>query len=100
MKAVHSPLTPSSPAQVQTVHKITPVMLPNQSEPVMVGQKKLEYKWGMNVLGEWKHSVSVFEIVPYSLTHYSLYSVFDIYRERTNENTDTTLNSSKCHLRQ
>lgn len=28
------------------------VTAPNQTEPVVVNQKKLEYKWGMNVLGE------------------------------------------------
>ncbi|CAL8304151.1 unnamed protein product [Merluccius merluccius] len=38
--------------QVQTVLKKVPVVLANQTEPLLVGQKKLEYKWGMNVLGE------------------------------------------------
>ncbi|XP_072298821.1 solute carrier family 1 member 9 [Eucyclogobius newberryi] len=37
--------------QVQTVLKIVPVTVSNQSEPLLVGKKKLEYKWGMNVLG-------------------------------------------------
>ncbi|KAK7938568.1 hypothetical protein WMY93_001894 [Mugilogobius chulae] len=37
--------------QVQTVLKVHPVPVSNQTEPLMVGKKKLEYKWGMNVLG-------------------------------------------------
>ncbi|KAM9746560.1 solute carrier family 1 member 9 isoform 2-T4 [Menidia menidia] len=37
--------------QVQTVLKKVPVVAPNQSEPIIVSRKKLEYKWGMNVLG-------------------------------------------------
>ncbi|CAN9493096.1 unnamed protein product [Ophioblennius macclurei] len=37
--------------QVQTVLKTVPVPIQNQSEPIMVNRKKLEYKWGMNVLG-------------------------------------------------
>ncbi|XP_057673413.1 solute carrier family 1 member 9 isoform X1 [Corythoichthys intestinalis] len=37
--------------QVQTVLKQTAVVAPNQTEPIIVGKKKLEYKWGMNVLG-------------------------------------------------
>lgn len=39
------------PLQVQTVLKKVPVST-NQSEPVIQGRKALEYKWGMNVLGE------------------------------------------------
>lgn len=38
--------------QVQTVLKKVPVAAPNQTEPILVNKKKLEYKWGMNVLGE------------------------------------------------
>uniref|UniRef100_A0A8C6KIY1 Amino acid transporter n=1 Tax=Nothobranchius furzeri TaxID=105023 RepID=A0A8C6KIY1_NOTFU len=37
--------------QVQTVLKQVPVAASNQSEPLLVNRKKLEYKWGMNVLG-------------------------------------------------
>ncbi|KAK9534622.1 hypothetical protein VZT92_007055 [Zoarces viviparus] len=37
--------------QVQTVLKTLPVPATNQTEPVLVDRKKLEYKWGMNVLG-------------------------------------------------
>ncbi|KAF1379885.1 hypothetical protein PFLUV_G00180740 [Perca fluviatilis] len=37
--------------QVQTVLKKDLVAPPNQTEPVLVSRKKLEYKWGMNVLG-------------------------------------------------
>ncbi|XP_078125463.1 solute carrier family 1 member 9 [Sander vitreus] len=37
--------------QVQTVLKKDLVAAPNQTEPVLVSRKKLEYKWGMNVLG-------------------------------------------------
>ncbi|KAA8585476.1 hypothetical protein FQN60_004170 [Etheostoma spectabile] len=37
--------------QVQTVLKKDLVATPNQTEPVLVSRKKLEYKWGMNVLG-------------------------------------------------
>ncbi|XP_047656931.1 solute carrier family 1 member 9 isoform X1 [Tachysurus fulvidraco] len=37
--------------QVQTVVKKVPVPVSNQSEPVSVNRKKLEFKWGMNVLG-------------------------------------------------
>ncbi|XP_069565179.1 solute carrier family 1 member 9 [Brachyistius frenatus] len=37
--------------QVQTVLKKVPVVAPNQTEPILVNRKKLEYKWGMNVLG-------------------------------------------------
>ncbi|XP_014912331.1 solute carrier family 1 member 9 [Poecilia latipinna] len=37
--------------QVQTVLKQVTVTAPNQTEPVVVNRKKLEYKWGMNVLG-------------------------------------------------
>ncbi|GLD48942.1 excitatory amino acid transporter 2-like protein, partial [Lates japonicus] len=37
--------------QVQTVLKKVPVTAPNQTEPILVNRKKLEYKWGMNVLG-------------------------------------------------
>lgn len=32
--------------------KKVPVTVPNQTEPILVNKKKLEYKWGMNVLGE------------------------------------------------
>lgn len=32
--------------------KKVPVAAPNQTEPILVNKKKLEYKWGMNVLGE------------------------------------------------
>lgn len=39
------------PLQVQTVLKKLPVST-NQSEPVVLSRKALEYKWGMNVLGE------------------------------------------------
>ena len=38
--------------QVQTVLKKVPVVVQNQTEPILVNRKKLEYKWGMNVLGE------------------------------------------------
>nr|XP_043905996.1 solute carrier family 1 member 9 isoform X1 [Solea senegalensis] len=37
--------------QVQTVAKTVSVPAPNQTEPILVNRKKLEYKWGMNVLG-------------------------------------------------
>ncbi|KAG9349950.1 hypothetical protein JZ751_026303, partial [Albula glossodonta] len=37
--------------QVQTVVKKVSVSVPNQTEPLTVNQKKLEFKWGMNVLG-------------------------------------------------
>ncbi|XP_030591142.1 solute carrier family 1 member 9 isoform X1 [Archocentrus centrarchus] len=37
--------------QVQTVLKKVPVAATNQTEPILVNRKKLEYKWGMNVLG-------------------------------------------------
>ncbi|XP_075937646.1 solute carrier family 1 member 9 [Anarhichas minor] len=37
--------------QVQTVLKTLPVPATNQTEPILVNRKKLEYKWGMNVLG-------------------------------------------------
>ncbi|XP_041855111.1 solute carrier family 1 member 9 isoform X2 [Melanotaenia boesemani] len=37
--------------QVQTVMKKVPVAGPNQTEPIIVNRKKLEHKWGMNVLG-------------------------------------------------
>ncbi|XP_019949710.1 solute carrier family 1 member 9 isoform X2 [Paralichthys olivaceus] len=37
--------------QVQTVLKKVPVAASNQTEPILVNRKKLEYKWGMNVLG-------------------------------------------------
>ncbi|KAL7377739.1 hypothetical protein ABVT39_003738 [Epinephelus coioides] len=37
--------------QVQTVLKKVPIVATNQTEPVLVNRKKLEYKWGMNVLG-------------------------------------------------
>ncbi|XP_053706981.1 solute carrier family 1 member 9 isoform X2 [Synchiropus splendidus] len=37
--------------QVQTVLKKVPHTLQNQTEPVLVNRKRLEYKWGMNVLG-------------------------------------------------
>lgn len=41
-----------SSLQVQTVLKKVPVAAPNTTEPILVNKKKLEYKWGMNVLGE------------------------------------------------
>ncbi|TKS91427.1 Excitatory amino acid transporter 2 GLT-1 [Collichthys lucidus] len=37
--------------QVQTVLRKVPVAAPNQTEPIVVSRKSLEYKWGMNVLG-------------------------------------------------
>ncbi|XP_063074273.1 solute carrier family 1 member 9 [Engraulis encrasicolus] len=37
--------------QVQTVAKKVPVTVANQTEPIYVSKKKLELKWGMNVLG-------------------------------------------------
>ncbi|KAF7697745.1 hypothetical protein HF521_004255 [Silurus meridionalis] len=37
--------------QVQTVVKKVSVVVSNQSEPVSVNRKNLEFKWGMNVLG-------------------------------------------------
>ncbi|KAM7387422.1 hypothetical protein PAMA_009847 [Pampus argenteus] len=37
--------------QVQTVLKKVPIAAMNQTEPLLVNRKKLEYKWGMNVLG-------------------------------------------------
>ncbi|MED6249516.1 Excitatory amino acid transporter 2, partial [Ataeniobius toweri] len=37
--------------QVQTVLKQVVVTAPNQTEPIVENRKKLEYKWGMNVLG-------------------------------------------------
>lgn len=40
------------PFQVQTVLKKVPITAPNHTEPVLVNRKRLEYKWGMNVLGE------------------------------------------------
>lgn len=42
--------------QVQTVVKKVSVPIRNQSEPVPVNRKKLEFKWGMNVLGKKRHS--------------------------------------------
>lgn len=39
------------PLQVQTVLKKVPVST-NQTEPIIQSRKALEYKWGMNVLGE------------------------------------------------
>lgn len=41
-----------SPLQVQTVLKKVPVSTANQTEPIIQNKKALEYKWGMNVLGE------------------------------------------------
>lgn len=38
--------------QVQTVIKTVAVPVQNQTEPVFISKKKLELKWGMNVLGE------------------------------------------------
>lgn len=43
--------------------KKVPVAALNQTEPVLVNKKKLEYKWGMNVLGE---SMSVL-FVPFTV---------------------------------
>ncbi|KAL4617852.1 excitatory amino acid transporter 2-like [Arapaima gigas] len=37
--------------QVQTVIKKVSVPFQNRTEPITVSQKKLEFKWGMNVLG-------------------------------------------------
>nr|XP_055050040.1 solute carrier family 1 member 9 isoform X2 [Misgurnus anguillicaudatus] len=37
--------------QVQTVLKKVAIPLQNQTEPILVSRKKLELKWGMNVLG-------------------------------------------------
>ncbi|XP_049599943.1 excitatory amino acid transporter 2 isoform X3 [Syngnathus scovelli] len=37
--------------KVQTVLKQAAVTAANQTEPIVVSRKKLEYKWGMNVLG-------------------------------------------------
>ncbi|XP_036943528.1 solute carrier family 1 member 9 isoform X1 [Acanthopagrus latus] len=37
--------------QVQTVLKKVPAVAVNQTEAMIVSKKKLEYKWGMNVLG-------------------------------------------------
>ncbi|KAI1884692.1 hypothetical protein AGOR_G00229030 [Albula goreensis] len=37
--------------QVQTVLKKVSVPVQNQTEPILVNKKKLEFKWGMNVLG-------------------------------------------------
>ncbi|XP_061606487.1 solute carrier family 1 member 9 isoform X2 [Phyllopteryx taeniolatus] len=37
--------------QVQTVLKQVAVAATNQTDPIVVKKKKLEYKWGMNVLG-------------------------------------------------
>uniref|UniRef100_A0A8C1CDY8 Amino acid transporter n=4 Tax=Cyprinus carpio TaxID=7962 RepID=A0A8C1CDY8_CYPCA len=37
--------------QVQTVLKKVAVPVQNQTEPILVNRKKLEMKWGMNVLG-------------------------------------------------
>ncbi|XP_059414040.1 excitatory amino acid transporter 2-like isoform X2 [Carassius carassius] len=37
--------------QVQTVMKKVAVPVQNQTEPILVNRKKLEHKWGMNVLG-------------------------------------------------
>lgn len=42
--------------QVQTVVKKVSVPVGNQSEPVSVNRKKLEFKWGMNVLGKPRDS--------------------------------------------
>ncbi|KAG9342838.1 hypothetical protein JZ751_015045 [Albula glossodonta] len=36
---------------VQTVLKKVSVPVQNQTEPILVNKKKLEFKWGMNVLG-------------------------------------------------
>ncbi|XP_034047006.1 solute carrier family 1 member 9 isoform X2 [Thalassophryne amazonica] len=44
-------LVQASLQQVQTVLKTVPVAASNQTEPVLVTKKKLEYKSGMNVLG-------------------------------------------------
>uniref|UniRef100_A0A3B1K738 Amino acid transporter n=1 Tax=Astyanax mexicanus TaxID=7994 RepID=A0A3B1K738_ASTMX len=37
--------------QVQTVLKKVAVPVDNQTEPILINKKKLEFKWGMNVLG-------------------------------------------------
>ncbi|XP_072549703.1 solute carrier family 1 member 9 [Salminus brasiliensis] len=37
--------------QVQTVLKKVAVPVDNQTEPIFINKKKLEFKWGMNVLG-------------------------------------------------
>ncbi|XP_037400840.1 solute carrier family 1 member 9 isoform X2 [Pygocentrus nattereri] len=37
--------------QVQTVLKKVAVPVENQTEPIFINKKKLEFKWGMNVLG-------------------------------------------------
>lgn len=37
--------------QVQTVLKKVAIPVQNQTEPILVNRKKLELKWGMNVLG-------------------------------------------------
>ncbi|XP_039542221.1 solute carrier family 1 member 9 isoform X2 [Pimephales promelas] len=44
-------LVQASFQQVQTVLKKVPVAVQNQTEPIIVSRKKLEMKWGMNVLG-------------------------------------------------
>uniref|UniRef100_A0A3B3QCX4 Amino acid transporter n=1 Tax=Paramormyrops kingsleyae TaxID=1676925 RepID=A0A3B3QCX4_9TELE len=44
-------LVQASFQQVQTVIKTVAVPVQNQTEPVFVSKKKLELKWGMNVLG-------------------------------------------------
>lgn len=49
-----------SSLQVQTVLKKVPVAAPNQTEPILVNRKKLEYKWGMNVLGELMINLYIF----------------------------------------
>ncbi|KAG7254847.1 hypothetical protein CRUP_030133 [Coryphaenoides rupestris] len=54
--------------QVQTVLKKVPVVFANQSEPILVGQKKLEYKWGMNVLVSQCLSVSVSQCLSLSVS--------------------------------
>ncbi|XDV13199.1 hypothetical protein PO909_001672 [Leuciscus waleckii] len=44
-------LVQASFQQVQTVLKKVAVPVQNQTEPILVSRKKLEMKWGMNVLG-------------------------------------------------
>lgn len=57
--------------QVQTVVKKVSVPVSNQSEPVTVNRKKLEFKWGMNVLG--KKRPSCVNIVLHAHSDYCLW---------------------------
>lgn len=46
--------------------KAVPVAMSNQSEPVLTSRKKLEYKWGMNVLGECEWHCWLEDYIPWT----------------------------------